>query len=318
MLVAVVLVGTSVAAFASTATAAGGEHGELLLKGPGTVYGSPGAEASLSVAPGVAASFAFEVRNTGSPNSQFNIRLAAVGHACAAACSSAVSLTAGNVAVTPTADGPNGYYTVPLGQGAVALYTLKITPNKNGATPGDLFYYRLILSDTAGNHLGPAAFANVNITRGKGTGGADQFASSAGTPPTSGNAASTGVVTAPSVAVDKTYSFTVKLMNDGLAPSRIAYSIIPSGACSPYFPIKIKQGTALSGTDVTTSVLNGTYQTASLAHGASVTLTITGTSLVGGAACLASVYTGTENWYGATSDSSGDHTATFLDFSPAG
>jgi hypothetical protein len=318
LLSAAVLAATAFVGFASTASAAGGEHGALLLKGPGSVYGSPGGLAALSVAPGTTATFNFEVRNDGNYGSQFNLQ-ASEGEACAAACSVAVSISAGSTNITQTALGPNGYYTAPLAHGAVAVYTLKVTPSKQYITLGDLFYFRLILSDTAGHQLGPTSIAYLNVTRSKGTGPADQFVSSSGTPATSGNFAATGIVSAPSVAVDKTFSYTVRLMNDASAPSRISYQLTPSGACSPYFPIKVKQGSALSGTDVTSSVLDGTFQTAPLAHGASVTLTVTGTSLVGGAGCLEGYVTGSQNWYGATStDISGERTATFLLFSPAG
>lgn len=316
---AAVLTCTSVVTFASAASALGGEQGVLLLKGPGSLYGQPGNVATLSVAAGTAASFAFEVRNTGTSTAQYNLQLDTGGGQCAAACTSSAVVTSGSVDVTSLIAGPNGYFTAPIAPGAVATYTLKITVAKTGSTPGDDLPYQVRLSDTAGNQLGRTSQALVNVTRSTGTGGADQFVSSSGTPATSGNAVSGyGAATAPTVAVDKTFSYTVKLMNDSATATFISYHLLTDPNCSSYFPVTIAQKSSLGSTNVTTAVLNGTYRTATLAHGGSVTLIVTGTSLAGGAHCLDSNNTGFEDWLGVTGDSSSDSAQNYLVFSPVG
>lgn len=325
---AAVLTATAMAGFAPTASALGGEQGVLLLKGPGSVYGQPGAISSLSVAAGSTATFGFEVRNTGSSVAQFNIQLLSDSGTCFWGCSAQEVMTAGSTDVTSLASGPNGYFTAPINPGSVATYTLKITPAKlnssgpltTGSVPGDLLDFPIRLSDTAGTQLGLTSSALVNITNGTGSGsGADQFVSASGTPVTSGNYVSGwGIATAPSVVVGKTFAFTVKLMNDGTTPTAITYQLGEVQACTAYFPLKIMQGSTLSGTNVTAAVLAGTYSTATLAHGASVTLNVTGTSLSGGAACLQAHHAGSAAWAGTTQDAASDTALNYLVFSPAG
>lgn len=317
---AAVLIATGLTAFASSANAAGGEQGLLLLKGPGSVYAGPNSFASLSVAAGTAASFGFEVKNTGPTTAQFNIQVSLRGTTCSSPCPPTTVVQTGSLIVTQLAAGPNGYFTAPIAPGAVATYTLKVTPNKTGTLPGDLIIYDLQLADTAGTALGLASSAAVNVTRSKGTGAADQFVSASGTPSTSGKDQSLfGLATAPSVAIDKAFSFSVKLMNDGPSPTQIPYQLYEVQSCETYFPIKVTQPAGFGHTvDVSTAVNNGTYQTATLAHGASVTLTVTGTSLTGGAQCLRTHNSGgTASWYGITDQAGTDWQVGYLFFSPA-
>lgn len=314
-LMAVMVLGASLTAFASSANAAGGEQGELLLRGPGSVYGQQESIATLAIAAGGSASFGFRVHNTGSATAQFNIQLSAPQDSCSPACSSTAVVTTGSLIVTPLTAGPNGYFTAPIAPGAVANFTLKITPSKAGTSPGDLFGYQLQLSDSAGTQLGWPSRAFVQIARNTGTGGADQFVSASGNPPTSGNANTRyGYATAPSVVVDQAFSFTVRLMNNGALPRRISYDVyIDEARCAAYFPIKVTQGS----TDVTTAAQTGTYQTANLAHGASVTLTVKGVSLPGGAACLLTYDTGSADWFSYASNAVGDQGMAYLLFTPA-
>lgn len=313
-LMVAVLIATGSLAFASSASALGGEQGELLIKGPGSIYAGMESFVSLSVAAGATASFAFEVRNTGLSTAQFNIQVT-TGTNCAASCTATPVVSTGSLVVTSLAMGPNGYFTAPIAPGAVATYALKVTPSKTGATPGDDLFYQLRLADTAGTQLHGYSFAGVNITRSVGTTGAEQFASSSGTPATSGNAVSQyGLVTAPSVPVDKTYAYTVKLVNDSATAGSIRYQLAAVGQCGTYFPIRVMQGS----TNVTLAALRGTYSTPKLAHGASVTLTLTGTSTPGGADCLATNdYSGTSQWQSIARDSAGDLSGNVLLFSPA-
>lgn len=316
-LAAAVLLTSALVTVASPATAAGGEQGELLLKGPGTVYGGPASLASLSVAPGTAAAFSFEVRNTGPSTAQYNIQLSSAGNVCAAACTSSAVITTGSLVVTQLAAGPNGYFTAPIAPGATAVYSLKITESKTGATPGDDVIYQLRLSDTAGAALGSSSTVYVNATRSTGTRAAEQFLSASGTPSTSGNASSFGIVTAPSVTVDKAFSFTVKLTNDSASPTPIAYVLnFGQPNCSAYFPIKVVQSSTLGGTNVTAAVTGGTYSTPALGHGASVTLTVSGTSLAGGLQCLLGYGNGFADWSGVAS-ADNQSTLGYLIFSPA-
>jgi hypothetical protein len=317
-ILAFALLGTSVVGITASANAAGGEQGVLLLKGPGSVYGQPGSVSSLSVNAGTAASFSFEVKNLGPTVAQFNISLPGGTGSCAVFCATTTTVTAGSLDITGLATGPNGYYTAPIAAGGVATYTLKITPQKSNSTPGDVYTQPIRLADTAGTQLGLQSQALVNVTRGTGGGGADQFVSSTGTSPTSGNAVSGyGVATAPSVAVGKTFAFTVKLQNNGTTPTAMSYQLRLLRPCGGYFPVKVVQGSALSGTNVTSAVLGGSYQTATLAHGASVSLTVTGTSLAGGAACLAARHAGSDAWEGDSQDPAGESATNFLVFSPA-
>lgn len=316
--VVAILIAASLTTFASSASAAGGEQGVLLMKGPGSVYAGPESLASLSVAAGTAASFGFEVKNTGPATAQFNIQVTLLGETCSSPCPPTTVVQTGSLIVTQLARGPNGYFTAPIAPGGIATYTLKVTPNKTGTMPGDYIVYDLQLADTAGASLGYASRAFVNITRSKGTTSADQFVSASGTPPTSGKDQSAfGMATAASVGIDKTFTFSVKLMNDGLAPTQIPYELYEEQPCQAYFPIKVTQPSGLGSIDVSTAVQNGSYKSPTLAHGASVTLTVTGTSFAGGSQCLNAHDTGTTDWYGITDQTGQDWQVDYLVFSPA-
>jgi hypothetical protein len=317
--IAAALVASSLVGFASTANAAGGEQGVLLMKGPGSLYAGPNTLESLTVSAGSAASFGIEVKNTGSSTAQFNLQLSSAMTTCATACAPTAVITTGSLIVTPLAAGPNGYYTAPIAAGAVATYTLKITTNKTMA-PGDLLRYEVQLADTAGNPLGSTSAAYVGATRGTGGSAADQFVSAPGNPATSPrDTSSLGLATSPSVALGKSFTFTVKLMNDGAGPAAIGYRLYLNQLCDAYFPIKVTQPSKLGSIDVSAAVQNGTYQTSTLARGASVTLTVTGVSLAGGENCLldgGSSY-GTAIWNSYSWVGSTASTFNYLLFSPA-
>lgn len=306
-LLVTVLVGTGLVALASVSSAAGGEQGELLLKGVGSAYGAA-SWTSLTEPVGSAGTFGLEVRNTGTWTAQYNLQVGA-GSAGGCTCHATAVLTSGSLVVTPATEGPNGYFTAPIPPGGVAKYTLKVTPDRATTQPGDMVEAALVLRDTAGAPLGGVAAFNgeiqayVQVARTTGTGGADQYVSGVGgSASTMGSSVSFPTATAPSVAVGKTFSFKIQLKNDGRVPAPIEYglSIDPNQGCSPdNFPLKVTVGT-YPAIDVTSAVLGSTYSTPTLAHGASVTLTVTGTARAGGVSCLNSVGESTAHWIGDT------------------
>jgi hypothetical protein len=315
LLVAVALVATGLAATASSANAAGGERGQLLIKGPGSLYTGQRADVAESVAAGSTATFMLKIRNTSSTTEQYNFWVGYSDKSCTvASCSVHAVLTTGGVDVTALAAASN-YYTEPIAPGGTQIYTLKLTPSTKNSTPGDYFQWIGVLNDTAGYEVSGGVFADLNVIRSTGTSGADQFVSSTGSPATSrAPAVAWTFVSAPSVVVNKTFTYTVKLMNDSPTPSSISYDLQPFDQCSSYFPLRITQGTR----NVTLAVVRNQYSTGTLAHGASVTLTITGTYSPGGADCLeTNSGEGTEGWESDARDSAGDRTEISLFFSPA-
>jgi hypothetical protein len=311
-LVALTLIGAGLV-MAAPAQAAGGTQGELLLKGAGSVYGGPGAETIVSAKFGTAGSFAVGVRNTGSSTAQFVLRLSpACGQFPPYSCPTAPVLLSGTTNITAAALGPNGYTTAPIAPGATATYTLKLVDATTGPYAGVAVLYALTLSDTAGNQLGLTSLAVREDLTTRLTPGVDQFVSSTGSPSTQGD------VTAESVAVGKTFTYSVRLVNQRPGPTKISYRIFPYFQdCSADFPLKVNQGSAL-GPNVTAAVLAGTYSTPNLGRGASTTLILTGTSGAGGAACLGSGdQVGWMGWIGFSRDAAGGGIQHLMTFNPA-
>src|SRR5690349_92002 len=98
-------------AFASGASAYGGEQGQLLIHGPGAAYTSGhGTYVSIETIAGGTATFALEVKNIGTATSQYNLHIQATSYSCAPGCPApTLALSAGSLITTPVAEGPNGY-----------------------------------------------------------------------------------------------------------------------------------------------------------------------------------------------------------------
>jgi len=267
-----VTLSVGVAGFADSAGAfGGGEQGSLLIHGPGSVFAAGGGSIhSITTASGGAASFPFEVKNTGTSTSQYNLMVADLGNDCLGCPAATYTVTAGSLVVTKLAQGPNGYFTAGIDPGKTALFTLKVT-TPAGAPAGRVYQQVIELNDTAGNML-DYVFAMVNVTATTGTSDSDQFVTGAGGQKPTGNGTNvTAWVTDPTAKVGAKSTFTVKLENDSAATSQIGYTLTDATDCPGHFVASVKQGTV----DVTAAALGAGYLTAPLAHGRSVLLTVT-------------------------------------------
>lgn len=287
-----------IAAVPTPAWAAGGEMGELGIKSSGTVYAAPYAAPIVVTTAGGTATFTFEVVNTGTVTSQYNLHADVASVSCdPSGCPSPVlAVTAGSTTITPSITGNNGYYTVPVAAGKTATYTLKVTTPRTGV-PDNLYQAGITLSDTAGTQLSNES-ALVEIAATTGTAANDQFVNGAGqstvrAPETLFNS----VVGASSqiVAAGQGATYTVKLQNDGAVPAAITYHLSELMGCAASFGANVKVGR----TDVTARALAGTYETPVLAHGKSTTLTVKLTLLSSPRPCVSD---GDDQW-GSTASS---------------
>jgi hypothetical protein len=280
--------------------AAGGEQGELLIHGAGTVFAGPNAVPVVVTTAGAVATFTFEVANTGTSVAQYNLRAANLNNSCdPSGCPSAtITVMAGSVNVTPSVTGPNGYFTAPIAAGKTATYTFKLTVPKTGVAD-NLYVARIGLFDTAGNSLSlETPVAEIKDTTG--TSDFDQFFNGTGQPTVRvpGTTFSSGDgVSTTNVGLGQTAKFTVKLQNDSATPSVITYGLTELFGCSSFWQVTAMQGSV----NVTSAVLAGTYQTPSLAHAASTVLTISMKLLSSPHACLGP--NGDDQWQSTSSDS---------------
>jgi len=272
----------------SSAAPVGGEQGVLRMHGPGTAFaGSKSLASRVVSSPGSTASFSILVKNTGTETAQFNVQVFYNGGICPSGCADPTDvLAAGSLTTTPLAEGPNGYFTAPIAPGKTSPLTFKIiTPKAPGSHAGDSWSYFLVLNDTAGQSL-DVVYMYASNRLAASTLDADQYVSVSGTSSTTPQAGGQTVITAPTLAVGATATFTIKLKNDGPTPTPIHYAMYGLGAirpgCDYAFSEKVLAGTV----NVTNQVLTDTYATQTLAHGASVTLKLKIKYLVSAVDCL--------------------------------
>lgn len=286
----------AVVGLAASASAYGGETGSLLIHGPGTAYtGGQGSIVAISTTAGGSASFSFEVKNTGTATAQYNLTLFNNVEYCAGSCAPpAVALTSGSVIGTPLAQSTNGYFTPPIAAGKTGVFTLKATLAA-GSAPGSEWFQYLQLSDTAHTFL-DSTYAVETVTAAKANAGNDQIVTGAGSQKPVVNTAANTFISDPSAAGGAKSVYTVKLENDSAAATQIGYQLFDNSNCAADFPATVKIGTA----DVTAAVLGGTYKTAALATGKSVTLTVTVTYT--GNANYCGTGKGSDFWIGHSTD----------------
>jgi hypothetical protein len=278
--IAATMVVAGFAAFPHSAFAAGGEQGTLRIHGTGSVYAGSLALVTQVTTAGGSASFAFEVKNTGSSTAQYNFRVFNNFETCGLPCGTPViSVSAGSLLVTKLATGPNGYYTAGIDPGKLASYTLKVTL-PTIAMPNDAYEVDVQLYDTAGVYLDTERAATI-VKASTGTQADDQFLNGAGQSTVSGTGYGFSAAETTAMAVGGKSTFTAKLANDSTSPATISWQLTEAFGCASYYRVTVKAGV----TDVTTLVLDGTYQTPMLAAKASTTLTVTITYLTNATAC---------------------------------
>jgi hypothetical protein len=252
------------------AASAFGEQGVLLVKGPGSAYAGTNALVSLTGSPGATSSFAFKVRNTGSAEAQYKVVAYnwEVGCASNGACDFASTYVTSGSLQTRLAGSSNGYYTPPIAAGKTGLFALKVVvPKVTG--PNELWKSSIWLYDTSSTLLGSVE-ADVNNKTKTGTAAYDEFVNGASQQPVHDQHFLHPDVTNPSLALNGTSKYTVKLTNNGPAAASIHFHLVSGNACTTFFPATVKSGT----TDVTALALAGTYVTPLLNHGQATTLTV--------------------------------------------
>lgn len=265
----VLLVGAGLVVASSPAAAAGGEHGVLRIKGPGSLYAGSLAGIAVVTTPGGTATFTFQVKNTGTATSQYNIRVIDAG--CGPApCTAATKVSSGSLVVTTLTVGPNGYFTAPINAGASATYSFGVTVPKT-AVPGAYYQHFLNLYGTAGVQLdGEDAITEVKRTTG--TRAYDEFINAAGQQPISGEHYGIGAVSTPVLALGAKSTFTVKLVNNSSTPTAMFWRLHELAGCAADFAVTVKAGSV----DITaTAYPTSTYATPVLAPKGSKVLTIT-------------------------------------------
>lgn len=285
----------AVASFTGFAPSAGAsvQPGILLVKGVGSTYAASGSTVSLWTTAGGTVTFGFQVRNTSTRTAQFNVRGSVSEETCSPtngcpAFPDAV-ITSGSLVVTKVSQGPYGYWTAPIDPGKSITYALKITVPKTQA-PTDVEQGLLSLYDIQNQPLGSATFqAGVTATTGKYA--SDEFITATGaksvgfwddfTPSTLPS-----YVSGASVAITKSATYAVKLINDSTAATSIGFKMIDQSSCGAQFPFTAKVGT----TDVTDGVKFGIYHTPTLAPKKFVTVTVTVTYLATGCSAVSDMY----------------------------
>ncbi len=255
---------------AASANATGGEHGVLLIHGPGTGFTRGDSIVSITTTPGGTATFTLEVKNTGTDTAQYNLTMSNNVFWCANTCDlPTLTLTTGSVIGTPLALSANGYFTPPIAAGKTATFTLKATLPKS-AVGGSDWVQQLALNDTAQHALDNEAMVE-NATATKATAGDDQIVTGSGGQKPFISPDTYTYTTDPSLAPGGRSTYSVKLENDGAVPTQIGYYLSTDPACVADFPASVKVGTV----DVTAAALAGTYKTPVLTTGRSTTLTVT-------------------------------------------
>ncbi|MGN6723442.1 MAG: hypothetical protein ACTHJM_12600 [Marmoricola sp.] len=282
-------------------TAAGGYAGNLLLRSVGSVYAGPYAIESLVTPNGGSSTFAFEVQNTGTTATQFNVRpFASSSNNCgsSAGCSPVTySITTG---ITKVVVGPNGFATPLIKPGGVATYSLKITPNITSAAD-DGYSVRLALYDPTGALLNDS-FATSFVKATTGGQDIDQYGNGSGQPTLRAPASMYDYPYLSDAAVKsgQTSTFAIKLRNDSPSPARVTYTLSElNPSCAAYFAPTVKDGL----TNITTAAMSSSgWITPVMAHGASISLNVSIKYLGNGRACSGWGYS---EWQSSTMDSLG-------------
>jgi hypothetical protein len=291
------------------AVASGGEKGQLLIHGPGSVYAGVGDGAYISEvasAAGGTVTYSFEIKNTGPNTAQYNVTTSNFAKSCdPSGCPTpTVVVSAGSLVVSKLAAGPNGYYTAPIDPGKVAVYSLTVTTPKT-ALPNNGYLVRLDLKDTAGTPL-DFAYALTTVKSGAGTTAYDQFLSTSGQGPILGRVSTSDPLPLEStpLAIGQTATFTVKLQNNSASPTAIHYQLSDLAGCGNYYTLTVKAGI----TDVTALVVSGGYTTPTLAKAGATTLTVTIKYIASAAACTSNW----QYWSGTSSDGNGNTESVYI------
>jgi hypothetical protein len=278
---AVVLGGLAIAA--APAGASGTFDGVLGMKGPGQRFAGTDASGffnnvivSRVATPGATETFPVEVINTGTVTSQYQLQM----HSAATnpgSGSPKFQLLAGTKDVTALAQqgGSGGYVTTALAPGQKQTLSMKIT-TASTSTATSRYAADLSLTPIGDvNTLLDEDIAFVVMKSSVGTSDHDIFATSGGQPTVAGpdpNSGDQALMTAPTIALGGSTAFTITLRNDSSAPSAIGFRLVPVDCQA----VSSWTTTAKVGThDVTTAVLDGTYQTPALAPGKSVKVSVT-------------------------------------------
>jgi hypothetical protein len=280
VLAALAILSTSLALVAATpAHAATGVSGYFLIKGTGSYY-TPASFISRSANPGATVSFDYKVVNSGQTASQFRVFMQ--------------SRDAAGLYVNQTVFGTstlvksNVYYTPVIAPGQTYPLTLKVTVPSGGIR--HIYGADLFLQDPA-VALDPARLYEQSLDDGiseavraapsAGTTNQDLYLSTGTQPRIGGSCCSDYGQTdngglpfldASVVKPASTATFTLRLQNDGAAPSAIPLRVfVPD-----YVDVKCRASVAwgAGSSDVSATVLAGTYVTPTLAPGAHKDLTM--------------------------------------------
>jgi hypothetical protein len=264
--VAALAAGACIAVPTAGATGAVG-GGVLRIHGSGSVYAQPGATVTGVTTAGGTVTYAVEVANSGTDLAQFNVRLSSAN------VGETVSLTSGSLATTPLATAPRGYFTTPLAPGKAEALKLKVKMPAS-ASQTTRSFIGVYLYDTDGGFLSNVA-AETEVRATAGPFAADSYVSgNTGGPVISEPGQFSADYAAQPIKPGHSASYTVKVQNDGPTTAALRLDVGEFLPCDDpangYFPVTVKVGTA----DITPAAVNGTYTTAPLAHGKSVTLKV--------------------------------------------
>jgi hypothetical protein len=101
-------------------------------------------------------------------------------------------------------------------------------------------------------------------------------------------------------------TFTAKLQNDSPTASSIVYRLPLMTSCASDFGVKVTESGGLPSTtsDITAAATGSGWVTPLLAHGASVTVTVTIEYIAGARTCL---HNGFADWISTASDTAGHY-----------
>lgn len=259
--------GTAATIVGAAAPAHAASSGYLLFKGTGSVY-SANDTINLGITPGTSKTWSVKVVNTGSASQQFKLNLTQDPNTPA-------TLLVGSTAVhTP-------YYTAPVPAGGSLALSIKVQVPLG--TPTADYYSSLSLRDPDDGTFLDSVTVVANATTQTGSKSNDLFVKTGSQPFVGGSVAE--YTTASALKPGNTATFTLRLRNDGGAPTAISLDDSFFNGCASNFAVAIKQGTH----DVTAAVISGGFSTGVLSPGQHVDLKLT-VKLLSATACTSAYY----------------------------
>jgi hypothetical protein len=270
VLVVAALVGTGVVALSASPAYADSLSATLLARSVGSAYAVSGSSPDVVVRPGAPATFALQVKNTGSTLGQYRVKV----NTEFVTDPQTISLKVGALEVSSLALSSDGYVTAPIAAGKIVALTLKVTGSTTAA-PNARWDNMVRLFNLGNTQQLGFTETFVEQTSTAGTGNHDVFVNGPGQLPVADRQAMDSIASiagAPAIKVGTTSTFTLKVVNHTGVASQPHLRFENQDGCNGTFSDKIKLGSL----DVTSliSAADDSYVAPVIAPGKTLTFTI--------------------------------------------